>query len=134
MKMKKKNRTYQAGSGRAAALSVALALSMAIPALGATPEFARSQEEWAALQDDYLGWEEIPDLVTEYNSTVLNNKKAYQKDQGQDAEEIRNSLLDAADDLDSLAVDAEMGEGQQLHHGRAPGKRLSYTLHQQEVV
>ena len=87
---------------------------MAIPALGATPEFARSQEEWAALQDDYLGWEEIPDLVTEYNSTVLNNKKAYQKDQGQDAEEIRNSLLDAADDLDSLAVDAEMGEGQQL--------------------
>lgn len=114
MKMKKKNRTYQAGSGRAAALSVALVLSMAIPALGATPEFARSQEEWAALQDDYLGWEEIPDLVTEYNSTVLNNKKAYQKDQGQDAEEIRNSLLDAADDLDSLAVDAEMGEGQQL--------------------
>ena len=103
MKMKKKNRTYQAGSGRAAALSVALALSMAIPALGATPEFARSQEEWAALQDDYLGWEEIPDLVTEYNSTVLNNKKAYQKDQGQDAEEIRNSL----EDEDGLAEYAE---------------------------
>ena len=85
------------------------AQSMAVPAL-ASPEFARSAEEWAQLGDNKLEWGEIAGLVHEYNATVLNNQKAYQKDSGQDAEEIRNSLLDAADDMDELANAADDGE------------------------
>ena len=42
---------------------------------------------------------------------MLNNRKAYQKDSGQNAEEIRDALLEAADDMESLAIDAEAEEG-----------------------
>ena len=100
-------------SGRRAAFCLAAALMLesaaAFPAL-ASPEFARSAEEWAQLQDNKLEWNEIAGIVHEYNATVLNNRKAFQKDSGQDAEEYRNALLDAADDMDELASDAEGGE------------------------
>ena len=93
------------------ALAVILLASqgMALPAL-ASPDFARSAEEWAQLQDNDLEWNEIAGLVHEYNATVLNNQKAFQKNSGQDAEEIRNALLDAADDMDELANAADDGE------------------------
>ena len=91
-----------------ACLTAALMLegTAVFPAL-ASPEFARSAEEWAQLQDNKLEWNEIAGLVHEYNATVLNNQKAFQKDSGQDAEEYRNALLDAADDMDELASEAE---------------------------
>ena len=91
-------------------LLTALCISVEGMSAMASPEFARSQEEWASLSDNRLEWEEIPALVNEYNATVLNNRKAYQKDSGQNAEEIRDALLEAADDMESLAIDAE-GEG-----------------------
>lgn len=94
----------------AAALAAALLFTLCLPramVAYASPEFARSGEEWAALSDNRLEWGEIPGLVNEYNATVLNNQRAYQKDSGQDAQEIRDSLLDAADDMDSLAAEAD---------------------------
>lgn len=103
--MKRKKR-----EGMALLLLTALCLSTEGMSAMASPEFARSQEEWASLSDNRLEWEEIPGLVNEYNATVLNNRKAYQKDSGQNAEEIRDALLEAADDMESLAIDAE-GEG-----------------------
>ena len=108
--MKKKLKLKQ-NIRSACALSAILlaAQSMAFPAL-ASPEFARSAEEWAQLQDNKLEWGEIAGLVHEYNATVLNNQKAFQKNSGQDAEEIRNALLDAADDMDELANEADDGE------------------------
>ena len=92
-------------------LLTALCISAEGMSAMASPEFARSQEEWASLSDNRLEWEEIPALVNEYNATVLNNRKAYQKDSGQNAEEIRDALLEAADDMESLAIDAEAEEG-----------------------
>lgn len=80
-------------------------------AAASSPDFARSEEEWAALRDNKLTFEEIPALVHEYNATVLNNEKAFQKDSGQNAEEIREALLDAADEMDNLAMDAETEGG-----------------------
>ena len=97
--------------GMALLLLTALCLSTEGMSAMASPEFARSQEEWASLSDNRLEWEEIPALVNEYNATVLNNRKAYQKDSGQNAEEIRDALLEAADDMESLAIDAEAEEG-----------------------
>ena len=104
--MKRKRR-----KGMALLLLTALCLSTEGMSAMASPEFARSQEEWASLSDNRLEWEEIPALVNEYNATVLNNRKAYQKDSGQNAEEIRDALLEAADDMESLAIDAEAEEG-----------------------
>lgn len=97
--------------GMALLLLTALCISAEGMSAMASPEFARSQEEWASLSDNRLEWEEIPALVNEYNATVLNNRKAYQKDSGQNAEEIRDALLEAADDMESLAIDAEAEEG-----------------------
>ena len=85
--MKRKKR-----EGMALLLLTALCLSTEGMSAMASPEFARSQEEWASLSDNRLEWEEIPGLVNEYNATVLNNRKAYQKDSGQNAEEIRDAL------------------------------------------
>ena len=104
--MKRKRR-----EGMALLLLTALCISAEGMSAMASPEFARSQEEWASLSDNRLEWEEIPDLVNEYNATVLNNRKAYQKDSGQNAEEIRDALLEAADDMESLAIDAEAEDG-----------------------
>ena len=104
--MKRKKR-----EGMALLLLTALCLSTEGMSAMASPEFARSQEEWASLSDNRLEWEEIPGLVNEYNATVLNNRKAYQKDSGQNAEEIRDALLEAADDMESLAIDDEAEEG-----------------------
>ena len=104
--MKRKKR-----EGMALLLLTALCISAEGMSAMASPEFARSQEEWASLSDNRLEWEEIPALVNEYNATVLNNRKAYQKDSGQNAEEIRDALLEAADDMESLAIDAEAEEG-----------------------
>ena len=104
--MKRKKR-----EGMALLLLTALCISAEGMSAMASPEFARSQEEWASLSDNRLEWEEIPGLVNEYNATVLNNRKAYQKDSGQNAEEIRDALLEAADDMESLAIDAEAEEG-----------------------
>lgn len=104
--MKRKRR-----EGMALLLLTALCISAEGMSAMASPEFARSQEEWASLSDNRLEWEEIPALVNEYNATVLNNRKAYQKDSGQNADEIRDALLEAADDMESLAIDAEAEEG-----------------------
>lgn len=104
--MKRKKR-----EGMALLLLTALCLSTEGMSAMASPEFARSQEEWASLSDNRLEWEEIQGLVNEYNATVLNNRKAYQKDSGQNAEEIRDALLEAADDMESLAIDAEAEDG-----------------------
>ncbi|MDO4265034.1 MAG: TolC family protein [Eubacteriales bacterium] len=117
---RRQNSSIQGQRSRAAfavtCLAAALCFSVLVPkgmlCAQAAPEFARSAEEWDALRDNKLEWSEIPGLVNEYNATVLNNKKAYQKDSGQDAQEYRNALLDAADDMDELASQVEgNGEG-----------------------
>ncbi len=80
----------------------------------ASPEFARSEEEWARLRDDKLEWDEIDGLVNEYNSVVRNNAIDLQDNAGKDAEEIRNDLLDSAADLDDLAATADGEDGMSM--------------------
>ena len=109
---RQRSRTALAASCIAASVCFSLAAPRGMISAQAAPEFARSAEEWAALRDDKLEWGEIAGLVNEYNATVLNNKKAYQKDSGQNAREYRDALLDAADDMDELASQNEgTGEG-----------------------
>ncbi|MDO5417126.1 MAG: hypothetical protein Q4F29_08000 [Lachnospiraceae bacterium] len=64
-----------------------------------SPEFARSAEEWARLEDNKLEYEEIADLIHEYNVTVLNNRTSYRDYLGKDKSDITNRYRDAADEL-----------------------------------
>ena len=71
---------------------------------GASPEFARTAEEWARLQDNTLEYEEIADLIHEYNVTVQNNQYDYNKflkDYGKTREDIAREYRDLASDLES---------------------------------
>lgn len=70
---------------RAAALGLAAALciggagqAMAASSSGG-PGVAGTAKERAALEDNVLEYGEIADLVHEYNTTVINNRRAYEK-------------------------------------------------------
>ena len=53
-----------------------------------SPDFARTEEEWARLRDDDLEFDEIPALIHEYNSTVLQNAIDYKNDRGKTSTDI----------------------------------------------
>ena len=82
-----------------ASLAAALAAGAPATVLAASPEFARTAEEWAALRDNTLEYEEIPDLIHEYNSTVQNNMVSYDDYRGKDANEIADDYREAAQTL-----------------------------------
>ncbi len=63
----------------ALSLAAALAASVTGQALAGSPEFAYTPEKWSALRDNKLEYEEIADLVHEYNPTVLNNQASYEQ-------------------------------------------------------
>lgn len=69
-----------------------------------SPPFARSKEEWNLLEDDNLYYDEIADLIHEYNATVVSNEYDYNqwKDTyGTTAEELSMELRSMAMDLES---------------------------------
>ena len=81
-----------------AAWAAAAALS-GCPVLAASPEFAYSEEQWAALRDDRLEFEEIADLVHEYNNTVIQNEIAYRDEKDKTSDDIAQDYYDAANDI-----------------------------------
>lgn len=89
---------------RFAAAGLVVLLSAAAPAqawAAATdsPEFSRTAEEWARLQDNTLEYDEIADLVHEYNTTVLNNRVSYRDYLGKDRDDVARRYRDAAQEL-----------------------------------
>ena len=79
-----------------------------------SPEFSRTAEEWSALQDNHLEYSEIADLIHEYNPTVQNNQYQYQKfikDYGMTREDVSNSYLDLAEDLEASKSGDDSGSG-----------------------
>ncbi len=64
-----------------------------------SPEFAYPAEKWAALRDDRLEYEEIPDLVHEYNNTVLKNVISYREEKDKDRDDVAQDYYDTADDI-----------------------------------
>ncbi len=70
----------------------------------ASPEFSRSAEEWARLQDNKIEYDEIADLIHEYNATVQKNAidlSKFRKDYGESNDEWANRYRKLADDLQS---------------------------------
>ena len=88
-------------------MAAALSLGLPAPAVAASPEFARSEEEWARLRDNVLEYEEIEDLVHEYNVTVQNNEQQYNRDKGKTSQDLVDDLLEQADDAWEAAGEAD---------------------------
>lgn len=65
----------------------------------ASPDFAYSEERWAQLRDDRLEFEEIGDLVHEYNNTVIQNRISYQDEKDKSSDDIAQEYYDRANDI-----------------------------------
>lgn len=89
------------------AFSLAAVLTFSGPAMNAwagSPEFSRTSEEWAKLRDNVMEYDELKDLIHEYNVQVqknqldVNDKK---KDDRVTRDEYAQYYRDAADDARS---------------------------------
>lgn len=84
-------------------LAAALILTMLFAGTAwASPEFTRSEEEWARLRDNTLEFDEIDALINEYNATVKNNGYSledFRKKYGKSNSEIRDAYLEIANEL-----------------------------------
>lgn len=65
----------------------------------ASPEFAYSEEKWASLKDNRLEFDEIGDLIHEYNTTVLKNNLEYQEYKGKSSSDIAKEYYNSAEDV-----------------------------------
>ena len=90
-------------------ITLLLSSAVSLSTRAASPEFARTPEEWAVLRDNTLSWEEIPDLVNEYNATVLANVANMSSDgeRLRDAAHTNADLSDMADQYEVMAAEAE---------------------------
>ena len=91
---------------RMIAAAAALSLLFSVNAWAVSPEFARTPEEWAHLQDNVLEYYEIDDLVKEYNPKVINNDadlNKFRRDYGMSNSDVTAAYEDlAAALLDSI--------------------------------
>ena len=83
-------------------LAAALTAAVAVPTY-ASPDFAYTQEKWATLKDNVMEYDELADLVHEYNPTVQNNRVEYQDYYDKDQDDISNEYFKkAADAADAV--------------------------------
>ena len=92
------------GRRRAGAACLGLVLGLLSPgtAWAASPEFARTEEEWAKLEDNTIEYGELEDLVHEYNATVQDNYYTYIKfreDYGDTNDDVSRAYYDLAQDF-----------------------------------
>lgn len=78
------------------------ALQSPAEALAGSPEFAYTAQKWAQLRDNKLEFDEIAELVHEYNSTVLQNQIEYEEYKGETRDDISEDYYDAADDIQGV--------------------------------
>lgn len=78
----------------------------------ASPDFAHTPEEWAMLRDNTMAYEELPDLVHEYNPTVQNNRVEYQDFFDKDRDDISNEYFrKAAEAADAVRFPKDEDQG-----------------------
>lgn len=81
-----------------------------------SPEFAYSAEKWATLRDNKLEFDEIKDLVHEYNPTVIQNEISYKDYLTKNRDDVAQEYYDKADEIYSNisypdSDDANYGSG-----------------------
>lgn len=96
-----KDNRLKRGAMAAGAVGLSLFMTGAFPmsALAGSPEFAYTQEKWAALRDNVMEYEELNDLIHEYNATVLNNRAEYDDYRGKSSDRFKNDYADTVQDL-----------------------------------
>ena len=62
-----------------------------------TPEFAYSQDKWAALRDNVMEYWELADLIHEYNPTVRSNRESYNDMKGKTLNDVYQEVMDDVD-------------------------------------
>lgn len=108
--MKERGKIISAG---AAVLGLCLAVQGFGPAgnaYAASPEFARTAQEWEKLRDDRLEFEEIPALIHEYNNQVIQDQIAYREYRGKSQEEVSQDYYDAAEEIENQIADPDPEE------------------------
>lgn len=86
--------------------AAALAAIAPMQVLAENPEFAHDEATWARLRDDVMEYDELQMLVEEYNASYMNNQVAYKDNKStDDAENIRQDILDSVDDMYSQSSD-----------------------------
>ncbi len=98
----------------AGVLALLAALTAApMPAFASSPEFSRTEEEWAQLRDNRMEYGEIEGLVQEYNVTVQSNQYNYRKfreDYGDTNGEVAGAYYDLAMDyLNMMSGEEDAG-------------------------
>ena len=64
-----------------------------------SPEFAYSAEKWATLRDNKLEFDEIKDLVHEYNPTVIQNEISYKDYLTKNRDDVAQEYYDKANEI-----------------------------------
>ncbi|MDO4268017.1 MAG: TolC family protein [Eubacteriales bacterium] len=83
-------------------LAGALTAAYAFGAYAASPEFARTPEEWARLRDNVMEYDELEDLIAEYNVTVQTNQLDYnefKREYGTTKDDVSQKYRDMADEI-----------------------------------
>lgn len=102
----------------------------------ASPEFAHSESEWAKLRDNTMEYEEIEDLIHEYNPTVLNNQLEYSKQRDDPtADDVAQEYRDEADDVRSnITGDDDLADAMAEAQARALEKKADDNVFDLEVL
>lgn len=88
--------------GISLALAGTMLIAMPASSLASSPEFARSQEEWARLRDNVLEYDEIEALIAEYNATVQTNQldlNEFKKKYGDTKDDVSAKYRDMANEI-----------------------------------
>lgn len=106
----------RAAARRFAAVLSAACLSAAAPfaAYASSPEFSRTEEEWARLRDNKMEFDELEGLIQEYNTTVQNNQYQYRKfrdDYGDTNADVAEAYNDLATDLYNMMSGDDSASG-----------------------
>ncbi len=83
-------------------LAVCLAGAAPFGAFAASPEFARTAEEWERLRDNVLEYGEIEDLIAEYNATVQTNQMSlneFKREYGNTKDDVSQKYRDMAEEI-----------------------------------
>ena len=94
---KRAGRKQDAGAGRKPGMRLGMlcltaSLSVSLPMTAwASPEFAYSTEKWASLRDNVMEYEELADLIHEYNATIITIRLEYDEYRGKSNDDLKNA-------------------------------------------
>lgn len=83
-------------------LAALLIAASPVTTFGASPEFARTAEEWARLRDNVIEYGELEDLIEEYNTTVQTNQldlNEFKRKYGDTKDEVSQKYRDMAGEI-----------------------------------